>query len=61
MRTELLWEQGGDYLTIDYWLSESDWVSFQAAYRSAYETLDRRCEGLTASETKIGVFVLVGS
>jgi heme-degrading monooxygenase HmoA len=46
----------GRYLTIDRWTTPEDFVNFKRASGEAYEALDRECEGLTASEAKIGTF-----
>jgi heme-degrading monooxygenase HmoA len=46
----------GRYLTIDRWNSEDAFRAFRAAHDSDYEALDRTCDSLTASETRIGAF-----
>jgi heme-degrading monooxygenase HmoA len=60
VRTDLLRAEDGSYLTIDYWRAESDWSRFLERHRAAYDALDKACEGLTASEEKVGVFAAVG-
>jgi heme-degrading monooxygenase HmoA len=44
------------FLTIDSWVSKQAYEAFRAAYRSAYQSLDGECEGLTESENEIGKF-----
>jgi len=48
----------GRYLTIDRWRSEESFRAFRAEHDSDYETLDRACDALTGSETRIGAFVV---
>jgi heme-degrading monooxygenase HmoA len=59
VRTELLREQGGRYVTIDYWRSLADWDDFTRRRREAYAELDRACEALNETEERIGVFEVV--
>ena len=47
----------GRYITIDRWQSEAAFRSFRAQHDHDYEELDRACDSLTASETRIGAFV----
>src|SRR5271168_2957480 len=47
----------GRYLTIDRWRSEEAFRAFRAEHDADYEELDRGCDSLTASETRIGAFV----
>lgn len=54
--TELLRGEGGTYLTIDRWRARADFDSFLAAHRADYDALDRRAEGWTIEEHKIGSF-----
>lgn len=56
--TELVQDQqtAGRYLTIDRWMSLEDFVNFKHASDEAYEAMDRRFEGLTIAEMKIGTF-----
>lgn len=46
----------GTYLTIDRWASEEAYRNFRKEHDTAYETLDRRCDALTARETRIGAY-----
>ena len=59
MGTELLKDAyvPGRYLTVDRWTSEDAFRSFRAAHDSDYEALDRACDSVTASETRIGAFL----
>jgi len=58
--TELLKDAyiAGTYLTIDRWESEADFRDFRATHDADYEKLDRECDALTESESRIGAFVL---
>lgn len=60
--TELLKEDGatGRYLTVDRWRTADDFAAFKAFHAEAYAALDARCEGLTASEMRIGGFISGG-
>lgn len=49
----------GRYLTLDRWASPEAYDAFDAARGAEYEALDRRCEALTAGETRLGGFVTV--
>ncbi len=44
------------YLTIDRWESETAFEEFRSRFAAEYAALDRECEGLTESETKLGTF-----
>jgi len=59
--TELLrdHEEPGRYLTLDRWASRAAFESFHGERREEYEALDRQCEGLTASEIRLGSFSAV--
>ncbi|MBI1804850.1 MAG: antibiotic biosynthesis monooxygenase [Ignavibacteriae bacterium] len=46
----------GRYLTIDRWVSKEAYDMFRRTNREEYESIDKRCEGLTARETLIGYF-----
>jgi heme-degrading monooxygenase HmoA len=48
----------GRYVTIDRWRSEEAFRAFRAEHDSDYEVLDRACDALTGSETRIGAFVV---
>ncbi len=46
----------GAYLTIDRWASETAFRAFRKEHDADYESLDRSCDALTRSETRIGAF-----
>jgi heme-degrading monooxygenase HmoA len=48
----------GRYLTIDRWSSEEAFRAFRAQHDPDYEALDRACDALTGSETRIGAFLV---
>ncbi|HTJ30255.1 MAG TPA: antibiotic biosynthesis monooxygenase [Acidobacteriaceae bacterium] len=48
----------GRYVTIDRWSGEEAFRSFRAAHDADYEKLDRACDALTASESRIGAFTV---
>ena len=56
--TELLHDAyvPGRYVTIDRWTSEEAFRAFRAQHDADYEKLDRECDALTASESRIGAF-----
>jgi heme-degrading monooxygenase HmoA len=58
--TELLHDAyvPGNYLTIDRWASEEAFRAFRRNHDVEYETLDRRCDDLTAREARIGAFTV---
>jgi heme-degrading monooxygenase HmoA len=47
----------GRYLTLDRWRSEEAFRVFRAKNDPEYEALDRACDPLTHSETRIGAFL----
>jgi len=47
----------GRYLTMDRWTSEEAFRAFRKAHDAEYEVLDRACDSLTASESRIGAFL----
>jgi heme-degrading monooxygenase HmoA len=47
----------GRYVTIDRWISDEAFRAFRAEHDADYEALDRACDPLTASETRIGAFL----
>ena len=61
--TELLRDasQRSRYFTVDRWVSQEAYDAFRASHREEYESIDRRCEALTVSETAVGTFVSTGS
>jgi heme-degrading monooxygenase HmoA len=56
--TELLKddERPDEYLTIDRWESEEAYSGFLADHEDDYHKIDRRCEALTLSESRLGAF-----
>lgn len=56
--TELLNDRDNPlrYVTIDHWSSREQWLEFRKQHATAYETLDRECEGLTTHEAPLGEF-----
>jgi heme-degrading monooxygenase HmoA len=44
------------YVTLDFWESREAHQRFERAHAGDYDALDRECQSLTASETKIGAF-----
>lgn len=56
LRTELLRERAGVYLTIDRWRAREDFDNFLVMHRKAYDALDKVCDGWTITETRLGVF-----
>lgn len=59
--TELLLdrERPQRYLTIDRWLSREKFEGFLSAYETEYKTLDAQCEGLTESESLLGMWEIL--
>jgi heme-degrading monooxygenase HmoA len=53
-------EDAGQYLTVDRWDSRAAYEAFRAERRAEYDALDRACEGLTASEERVGEYVPTG-
>jgi hypothetical protein len=51
----------GRYLTIDRWETSEDFARFKQMSGTAYEALDRECEGLTTREARIGTFTPAGA
>ena len=58
--TELLHDAyiPGAYLTIDRWASEDAFRAFRKNHDADYETIDRACDELTSSETRIGAYTV---
>ena len=56
--TELLKddERDGEYVTLDRWESENAFNVFIRDHEQDYDRLDRRCEALTLSESRIGAY-----
>jgi heme-degrading monooxygenase HmoA len=61
--TELLAddERPGEYLTIDRWASEEAYSAFLGDHEADYDRLDRRCEALTLSESRVGAYGPAGA
>ena len=54
--TELLRATDGSYLTLDIWRARADFDAFLADHGTDYEALDRRTEGWTVCEHRVGEF-----
>lgn len=48
----------GRYVTIDRWTSEEAFRSFRSEHDADYEALDRSCDPVTSTETRIGAFLI---
>ena len=48
----------GAYLTIDRWACEEAFRAFRKDHDQEYEVLDRECDSLTASETRVGAYTV---
>jgi heme-degrading monooxygenase HmoA len=46
----------GSYLTIDRWTNEEAFRAFRKDHDAEYEKLDRQCDALTGSETRVGAY-----
>jgi quinol monooxygenase YgiN len=46
----------GRYLLTDVWDDYASFESFKAKFREEYDQLDKQCEELTVSESRIGNF-----
>jgi len=44
------------YITLDYWDSEEDYLGFLQDNAEQYAAIDRECDNLTESETRIGEY-----
>jgi heme-degrading monooxygenase HmoA len=47
----------GRYLTVDRWSSEEAFRAFRKDHDPDYEALDRACDSVIASESRIGAFL----
>ena len=58
IRTELQRDIDNEkrYLTVDYWISKSAYVSFKKQFSEKFEELDKVCEFLTEREIPLGSF-----
>ena len=54
--TELLGDGRHEYVTIDRWESELDYLRFRAANQAEYVSIDERCARLTEREEALGAF-----
>ena len=63
LKTDLIRDQSNSqrYLTIDHWRCREDYLEFRRAFDTAFEELDKHCEGLTTQESKIGEFTKIGT
>jgi len=54
--TRLLRDLGAEriYVTIDSWESRAAYEEFRQNFAAEYEELDRKCEGMTVSEKRLG-------
>ena len=61
--TELLHDSSDPdhYLTIDRWVSLTDYESFLSNWKEEYEDLDSQCEGLTEQESLLGNWESISS
>lgn len=57
IRTDLL-KNEETYLTIDWWTSSGAYDAFRETHAGDYAEIDRMCEALTVSETKVGEFAM---
>ena len=44
------------FFTFDYWNSQEEFERFRREHAAAYEELDKKFEGLTETERRIGAF-----
>ena len=54
--TELLRAGDGSYLTLDVWRAKADFDRFLAEHGADYEALDRRTDGWTTHEHRLGEY-----
>ncbi len=61
--TELLAddERPGEYVTIDRWESEEAYSTYLGEHEAEYGRIDRRCEALTLSESRVGAYGVAGA
>jgi heme-degrading monooxygenase HmoA len=57
--TELIRDESGRYLTMDYWVSEETYHKFRAQHVETYQKIDAECEAMTESEKEIGRFARI--
>jgi heme-degrading monooxygenase HmoA len=46
------------YLTIDRWAGEEAFRAFRKEHDQEYEQIDRACDSLTSTETRIGAYTV---
>ena len=63
LRTDFFGDRRNEnrYITIDYFSSKAGFDEFLREFRQEYQALDRRSDGVRASEREIGAFVALGS
>lgn len=63
LKTELLRDVTDNrrFLTLDYWKSEEEFSRFHKQHSAEYERLDKKLQGLTEDERRLGAFDSVGS
>jgi heme-degrading monooxygenase HmoA len=53
-------EVSGRYITVDRWTTQAAFDSFRKHHAGEYEAIDRACERLTAQESALGSFGVLG-
>ena len=58
IRTELMRDVADRlrFVTLDYWQSQEEFLSFREQNQSEYQRLDKEFESLTEKETRLGAF-----
>jgi ribosomal-protein-alanine N-acetyltransferase len=54
-------ENAALYVTLDFWSSRDQYEAFQKRTKSAYQTIDARCERLTENEEFLGEFATLSA
>ena len=54
--TELMRAADGSYITLDVWRAKADFDAFLAEHGADYDALDRRAEGWTRAEHRLGEY-----
>ena len=54
-------ENNNRFVTIDYWVSQSDRDAFREQFKDEFDRLDRDCEEYTTSETFLGDFSILAN
>ena len=47
------------YITVDRWDSLQEYEAFRSQWKTEYDALDARCEGLTKQETLLGQWQVI--